>query len=172
MKVTDYFIKKKIDALAKVSTQRNRDFHTLKEAHNILIFYDLKDQDKIEPCLETLRMMHKKVLVCIYTSQTKDSFPELYLPVNAKSDVSALGIPKEDVCNKVCNIKADLLIDLSGRNNHVMKYLMLLHPCPFKVGLKRNGQEIYDFSIVVTDRDDIMYLFGQILFYLKTIRAK
>lgn len=42
----------------------------------------------------------------------------------------------------------------------------------FKVGIKYPGQEWYDLGLTVTDKDDIQYLFGQILFYLRSIRAK
>lgn len=173
MRITDYFIKKKIQRLVRKSLQRKRDFLTLKEAHTILVFYNLKDQEDIEPGLETLRMMHKKVLACVYVPNVLPAeVPEFYTPVFAMKDINFLGFPSESVAKQVESIKADILIDLTRRGNHVMKYLMLRNQSPFKVGLKQNDQDYYDLAIAVTDRDDIMYLFGQIIFYLKTIRTK
>ena len=55
---------------------------------------------------------------------------------------------------------------------YALQYIALRHPSAFKVGIKYPGQEWYDLGLTVTDKDDIQYLFGQILFYLRSIRAK
>ena len=51
-------------------------------------------------------------------------------------------------------------------------YLMLQHPCRFKVGVKHADIDLYDLSISVTEREDIKHLFEHILFYLQAIRSK
>ena len=53
-----------------------------------------------------------------------------------------------------------------------MQYLMLQHPCRFKVGVKHADIDLYDLSISVTEREDIKHLFEHILFYLQAIRSK
>ena len=53
-----------------------------------------------------------------------------------------------------------------------MKYLLLKHTCPYKVGVKHPDMELYDLSISVTAREDIKQIFEHILFYLQAIRSK
>lgn len=173
-RLTDYFIKKGVNRLINNPTNRNHRFLSLKEAHDILIFYETKDRDEIEPCLETLRMLRKNVQVCLFSSgKVLPEEKASYLIIEDGKDINRLGYPTTNINKKVNAIKADILIDLTRKNCYPMKYLMLQHPSIFKIGLKRgNEQDIYDLAISVTDREDMMYLFGQIIFYLQTIRSK
>ncbi|MDH6533943.1 hypothetical protein D0T51_02925 [Parabacteroides sp. 52] len=173
MILNNYFIKRNVEKQATVAVGRKHCFRSLKEAHNILIFFEAKDEDKIEPCLETLRMLKKNVQVCLYVSrknplEANDSYQMIY----ENKDINRWGFPLAEISRQVNDIKADVLIDLTGDGCYSMKYIMLQHPSCFKVGLKRKEQDMYDFSLSVTDRDDLMYLFGQIIFYLQTIRSK
>lgn len=175
MILTDYFIKRKVQKLAAKTATRQHYFRSLKEAHDILIFFEAKDEDKIEPCLETLRMLRKNVNVCLYVShKTPLEANDSYLMIYENKDIDRWGSPHPEVTQNVNSRKADILIDLTSKGCYSMKYLMLQHPAAFKIGLKRSAseQDMYDFSLSVTDRDDLMYLFGQIIFYLQTIRSK
>ncbi|MDF9829865.1 hypothetical protein [Parabacteroides sp. PF5-6] len=174
MILTDYFIKRKVRRLARETGNRNHCFRSLKEAHDILVFYEGKNLEEIEPCLETLRMLRKNVRACVYVAvEAPADFPESYVLLNKVKDLTVFGFPKEEVIKKVNAVKADILIDLTGKGCAPMRYLMLQHPSAFKIGLKRGyEQDMYDFSLSVTDRNDMKYLFGQIIFYLQTIRGK
>jgi len=173
MILSNYFIKKKVVKMAAGAAKRKHCFRSLKEAHDILIFFEAKDEDKIEPCLETLRMLKKNVQVCLYVSRKIPlAANDDYLMIYENKTIDSFGFPTLALCRKVNEIKADVLIDLTSGSCYPMKYLMLQHPSCFKVGLKRKEQDMYDFSLSVTDRDDLMYLFGQIIFYLQTIRSK
>lgn len=174
MILTDYFIKRKIRRMATETGNRSHCFRSLKEAHDILVFYEGKNLEEIEPCLETLRMLRKNVRACVYVSvETPDNFPESYVLVNKVKDLTAFGFPRQEAIEKVNQVKADILIDLTAKGCAPMRYLMLQHPAMFKIGLKRGYErDMYDFSLSVTDKDDMKYLFGQIIFYLQTIRGK
>lgn len=174
MILTDYFIKRKINWLAREASKRNHCFRSLKEAHDILVFYEGKNLEEVEPCLETLRMLRKNVRACVYLSvESPEDFPDSYVLVNNVNDLNAFGFPHEPIQEKVNQVKADILIDLTSKGCAPMRYLMLQHPAMFKIGLKREyEQNLYDFSLAVTDKQDLKYLFGQILFYLQTIRGK
>lgn len=172
MILTNYFIKQKIASLVKKASAQNHYFRTLKEIRCILVLYNVEDQDKVEPCLETLRMMHKEIKVCAYVPE---GFQQLsddsYIPIYAQKDLTLWGFPSESRRVELNAYKADLLIDLSRPNCLPMQYLMLQHPCTFKVGIKRE-LDMYDMAIAATERDDIEYLFGHILFYLQRIRFR
>lgn len=173
---TDYFIKRKVQGLARDMAARTHCFRSLKEAHDIVVFFEHKDREAIEPCMETLRMLRKNVRSCVYISSHDAEFTPKgkndYRVCSDGKEISRWGFPSADVTEQVNAMKADILIDLTGKSCYVMKYLMLLHPSTFKMGLKRGEQDLYDFSLSVTDKDDIRYLFGQIIFYLQTIRSK
>lgn len=175
MKLIDYFVTQKIKQLVKMNNSRQHCFRSLKEAHNILIFYEAKDEEEIEPCLETLRMLKKDLFVCKYVANKvlrKDK--NAYFHVYRGRDFNLLGFPKRRIQEQINKQKADILIDLTGKGCSPMKFLMLQHTSRFKIGLKRSREEqdLYDFTLSVTNRDDMMYLFGQIIFYLQTIRTK
>lgn len=173
MKITEYFIQKKVKKMAMETAQRSHCFRSLKEAHDIVVFYEGKNLEEIEPCLETLRMLKKNVRACVsVTVEAPADFPESYVMVNTAKDLTLWGFPKPETIERVKAMHADILIDLTGKNCYSMRYLMLSHPSTFKIGLKRGPErDMYDFSLSVTDRDDMKYLFGQIIFYLQTIRT-
>lgn len=174
MRLTDYFIRRKVQSLGAVATARKHNFCALKEAKHILVLYHAADQEVVEPCLETLRMLHKEVQACIYVSGT--DVPEVpdtsYTLVQARTDLDIWYMPQEAIIKQFNSLRADILIDLTSSDCYVMQYLMLLHPSTFKVGIKRNNIALHDLAITVTDADGIKHLFGHILFYLQTIRSK
>ncbi|MDH6356557.1 hypothetical protein [Parabacteroides sp. PF5-9] len=173
MKVSDFFLKRSIHQQKKKLVERKPLFVPLKEARHILVFYNIKDQKMVEAFLESFRMMHKHVTACVYIPDTTSSvFYEGYIPVFAKTDLNRWGLPKDEIAKKINKARADILIDLTSQNNFIIQYLMLQHPSKFKVGLKWDDQNLHDFSITVTDRTDVKYLFGQILFYLQSFHSK
>ena len=173
MRLTNYFIKKKVQSLASGAASRKHEFCTLEDAGHILVLYQANDSELVEPCLDVLRKKNKKVQACVYV--TGDLAPETdasYIPVHAKKDVSTWLVPSDAVLERFRTIKADILIDLTRPDCYPMQYLMLQHPCGFKVGVKPADIDLYDLSISVTEREDIKHLFEHILFYLQEIRSK
>lgn len=174
MILTNYFIKKKVQELAAGLPERKRGFSTLKEAHRILVLYQAKDQEAVAPGLERLRGMHKQVVACLSVADhtSCQALPADCHTLDVKKDLTIWGIPKEDKCKEIKEIKADIVINLCDPDHYAMQYIMLQHDCSFTAGIKQGGTDLYDLSILVTDRDDIKYLFEQILFYLQSIRSK
>lgn len=173
MKLTNYFIKKKVQQLASGIRLRKHEFCTLEDAKHILVLFHADDWDMVKPGLEILRQQRKTVDACVYLAG--EAVPEMepsYLIVDTKKDLDVWNCPKDTVVNNCNALKADILIDLTHANNYPMQYLMLQHPCHFKVGLKQDGIDLYDLAILVTERDNIKQLFEHILFYLRSIRSK
>ena len=145
----------------------------MKEARHILVLFNAEDRDIVEPCLETLRMLHKQIDVCVYVAG--DTVPEMdpaYTVIHGKTDLDMWYIPKNEIQKKFCTCNADILIDLTRGDNYVMQYLLLQHPGTFKVGARSSELDLYDLTILVTEDADIKHIFGHILFYLQTIRSK
>ncbi|WP_304252388.1 hypothetical protein [Parabacteroides gordonii] len=172
MKLTNHFIRKKVKDLAGAKKRRSY-FCTLKDARHIMVLFDAEDRDAVEPCLETLRMMHKRINVCAYVAgDVAPGMDPAYMVIHGKTDLGLLSIPKDEIRKKFCACEADILIDLTHGNNYVMQYLLLQHPGTFKVGARSSELDLYDLTISVTEEADIKHIFGHILFYLQTIRSK
>ena len=158
---TNYFIKKKIQALVSDAGGRPHRSLSLDEARSLLVLYNIEDHEDVMRALEPLPSGGADI-----------PFDDSNIPVHSKSDLNAWGFPSDSVLEKVGALKADILIDITRPGCYALQYIALRHPSAFKVGIKYPGQEWYDLGLTVTDKDDIQYLFGQILFYLRSIRAK
>lgn len=175
MKLTNYFIKKKVRSLASQAAGRKHEFRALGDAGHILVLYEACDQELVTPHVEELRRMHKKVLTCIYTNSETVPEPEAAdaeMVVHARKDLDIWQVPSAETVRRFNALDADMIIDLTHADCYPMQFLMLQHPCKFKAGVKHAGIDLYDLSIALTEREDIGHLFGHILFYLQAIRSK
>lgn len=173
MKLTNYFIRKKVQTLASGVSARPHEFCPLEDAKHILVLFQASDREVVEPCLNKLRKQQKKVSACVYV--TDETVPEMdasYAVVHAKKDLDVWCSPKDTAVENCKALKADILIDLTRPGCYPMQYLLLQHPCRFKVGIKQADTDLYDLAISVTARDNIRQLFEHILFYLQSIRSK
>ena len=59
MRLTNYFIKKKVQSLAFGAASRKHGFCSLEDAGHILVLYQADDHELVEPCLEVLRKKNK-----------------------------------------------------------------------------------------------------------------
>ena len=170
---SSYFIKRKIRSLAKRAAGRPCHAVSLDDARSLLVFYDSRDHEAVMRALEPLRKAGKSIDTCVYVAE-EASFPEddTSILIRPGKDLDIWGFPSASFVERVNTSRADILIDVTRPDRYASQYLVLGHPSPFKVGIKYAGQEWYDLGLVVTDTKDISYLFGQILFYLRSIRAK
>lgn len=173
MKLSNYFIRKKVKAMAGRKGDRTCCFCSLKDARHILVLCNMEDKEAVEPCLKDLRKQNQHIDVCLYVSgkPTAELNPS-YMLIQSEKDLDLWYKPKEEVVKKFNACDADLIIDLSRRNNYVMQYLLLQHPAAFKVGARNNDTDLYDLSISLTESTDIKHLIEQLLFYLQSIRSK
>lgn len=173
MRLTNYFIKKKVQSVAIDASNRKHESCALEDAHHILVLYQANDRELVEPCLDLLRKKNKKVQPCVYYLDGSTSESEAsHTVIHAKKDLNMWQIPSGVAVERFKAIKADILIDLTPFDCYPMQYLMLQHPCGFKVGITHADLDLYDLSISVTEREDIKHLFEHILFYLQAIRSK
>ena len=170
--ITSYFIKKKVQILAAAERQRSHRSLPFEQVKSILILYNAADHEALQEGIERLKAAHKQVQTCLFVaSETLAEEEKNSVIVVEQRALSAWGFPSEEVVNRLSTVKADLLIDLTRPGCYPMQYMALRHPSTFKVGLKYPGQEWYDMGLLVAERNDIAYLFEQILFYLHTIHV-
>ena len=171
---TNYFIKKRIKELAREVGSRPCRSRSLDEARSLLLFYDAEDHEAVMDLLRPLRERGMEIRTCVYVSSKGADLPadDSTVLLREKGDLNAWGFPSDRLLERVSSFRADLLIDITRPGRYASQYIALRHPASFKVGIKYPGQEWYDLCVAVTDKEDIPYLFGQILFYLRSIRAK
>lgn len=179
MILTNYFIKRRIDALLS-SVTRSRRFKTIDEINTVLLLYHAADTKKVETCVSRLREMGKTVYTCGYKaeeapqnlSKNEGADNDTHIYIRNKQDVNMWGIPSEVILERMNACCPDIVIDLTCRKDYVMQYLLLKCDCNFKTGIKSDERDLYDFSISAVESKDLTYLFEQIIFYLQTIRSK
>lgn|SRR5574344_328223 len=172
MKLTDYFIRKKISILSKEAALRPHNYCSLDDAKKVLLLFQSEDEKWIDVCIRKLEEMHKKVQIVIYAKvhvnrQNDDSC----LIVDANNDLNMFYYPGEVVMEHFNALQADMLIDLTHDNCYTMQYLLLQHTCHFKVGIQGRFP-IYDMEFDTSKEVDISHIFDQMLFYLQIIRSK
>ena len=87
MRLTNYFIKKKVQSLASGAAGRKHEFCALEDAGHILVLYQANDRELVEPCLDVLRKKNKKVQACVYVTGDPEADASC-IPVHAKKDVN------------------------------------------------------------------------------------
>ena len=175
MILSTYFIKQKIAKLIRKPLQRNVEFMPLSKAKSVFIFYNRKDESEVIPTLKKLNSIRMQVATFVYDNNiapTNGNKNETQQLICYKQDLNLWGYPPNHIEKTVLEKQADILICLDGDKDYTLRYLMLKHPCSFKVGIKRNKQNIYDFSVSATINDKNSYILEQILFYLNTINRK
>jgi hypothetical protein len=175
MVLTNYFLKKEIKKLIRKAAERPHQFRSMDAIKTILLLCDSKDWNIIRGCIEKLKSLNKTVNTAIYAVNKKDvpTWYSNYLLLRADRDVDLWGFPDAILQKQFYHLPADLLIDFTSINSTYMYYMCLKHPCTFKVGIKHSEDKVYDFSIIPPhDKNDIVYLFDQLVNYLITINSK
>ena len=157
-----------------MAEERQRSCRALPfdQVKSILILYNAEDHDALQKAFNALRSQQKQLHTCLFVeSDTLSEKVKKSAIIVDKQQLSPWGFPREEIEKRLSAISADLLIDLTRPGCYAMQYLALRHSTPFRVGLKYPGQEWYDMGLLVAERNEIDYLFEQILFYLHTFDA-
>ncbi|MCC8155176.1 MAG: hypothetical protein LIP01_13890 [Tannerellaceae bacterium] len=173
MILTDYYLRRKINSLAKNAPKRDHRYCTIEQAGDILISYSIEDKEVVHRYMEKLRVLGKNVSGCIYIPKNKIHKPDsTCLQVKEGNDTNLLMLPRAELMIKFTELPADILIDLSRPTDHIIHYMVLYHPAKLKVGRKMEGVSLYDISLIENEEDTVEKLSEDILFYLQTIRSK
>ena len=98
MRLTNYFIKKKVQSLASGAAGRKHEFCALEDAGHILVLYQANDRELVEPCLDVLGAFaqgeegHQDVCVCA-VRRSGYSFRRFQYSCTYKERSQRVGIP-------------------------------------------------------------------------------
>jgi hypothetical protein len=173
MKLANFFIKKKIRDAAKETTMRTARFCSLSDASDILVVFNVTDQNDVLICMENMHELAKNIHLCAYVpKKNKEQAVHTSWLYIFEDELDSKGVPTDVMVDKFKTLPADILIDLTRKNNYAMQYLQLKHPSLFKVGTKSFLRDLYDLTIPMADDVDINKYFGHVVYYLQTIRSK
>lgn len=170
--ISSYFIRKKIKACAGSSRQSHRSL-SFDQVRSILVLYEARDSEQVKAGLEQLRKARKQVKTCVFLNKgLKPESMDGDFIIREQGDVDVWGMPVKELVRQFDSLDADLLINLGGQDCHLLHYLSLNHPCTFKAGIDYADQDWYELTLSGMGQGDLSFFFDQILFYLRSIRAK
>lgn len=173
-------------AKRRLSTiKRNRKFVTYRSAKTILLLFESDFTEKnptIRRIIQTLQQDNKKVTAWGYIDKKEVKtaiLPDFRILHHKETDF--LQKPKSEYISELESSEFDLLINLSANKHLTLEYINLYANAFCKIGVRKTEPQIYDFiydieNLINTDEGseesiDELYLFNQIIFYLKSIQS-
>lgn len=186
-KLNNYLFQKRAQKLLN-ENHRVRRFVNYEKAKTVLLLFE---SDFLERNLNVrniiLQLQHdgKKVSAWGYTNRKEVSssiLPEFRILHYKQTDLFQR--PKNSFLNELKNQEFDLLIDLSLRPLIALEYIALYANASLKTGVRKTNLPIFDFLLnmesikaptpnaeAIENPVDEIYLFNQIIFYLKSIQT-
>jgi hypothetical protein len=176
--INKYFLKRKIKKVFN-NSNREKEYHNLKEIKLILLLFDTKDYSDASFFIKQLKKMDKKVRICAYKDKRDKNDYSNILHIVTKKDMN---IWKNDslrgTINSLSTETYDLAIDLSLKENLLLQYILVSVDSPFKVGFSKTNFPIYDMVISSIPRAEtneivtVRELSEQLIHYLTTISSR
>lgn len=160
-----------------LNVQRTMLHKRFEDIQSVLIVFDARTEDNVNsflPFFEQMKIQWKAVKAVGITDQK-------LLPAYCKSiqnldyivstDMKQNFVPKSDFINDITNTKFDLLLDLSFCAHPIVKWIVAFSQASFKAGSScTNVCHYLDMVIDLDKRGDFLYLYSQIVQYLKLFK--
>ncbi len=167
------------------TTVREHRFISYKQAKTVLLLFESNFSEKnliIRRIIQNLQQDGKKVCAWGYIDKkevTTAILPDFRILHHKQTDFFQR--PLESYINELEANEYDLLIDLSIQPVLTLEYLALYANAACKTGIKKTDLAIYDFIVDVDNIEipeestenpvDQLYVYNQIIFYLKSIQS-
>lgn len=182
--IANYIFKKRVRQHL-LNTQRNSMFVNYNRARRVLLLFESHFSEKnteTKRLIEKLQADGKSVIAWGYVDKRKPVSPEYPdYKVLGKCDLDITGRPRMALLKELEEMEFDLVIDVSRKAWLPLSYLLLYSNARCKAGMKKEGEQLYDFAVDVDDLlaqkemsvDDMKFsfLFEHIIFYLKSIQT-
>ncbi|MDR2620986.1 MAG: hypothetical protein LBC48_00195 [Dysgonamonadaceae bacterium] len=176
--INKYFLKRKINNIFN-SSNREKEYHNLKEIKTVLLLLDTKDYSDASFFIKQLKKLGKKVRVCAYKDKRdKNNYSNILNNIIAENDTN---VWKNDfmtgIINSLGSESYDLAINLTLKENLFLQYVLVSIDSRFKVGFSKTDLPIYDMVISFApqmESDEIITageLSKQLMHYLSTISS-
>ena len=170
------------------ATPRTHKFVSYNKAKTVLLLFESDHAEKnpmIRSIINSLQMDGKKVVAWgfVHKKVVETAILPDFRILNQKQ-TDFFDKPVISYINEMLNLEFDLLIDLTLKPIIPLEYFAMYANAYCKAGLKKNNLPMYDFLLDLEGLSqhqespvspestiDDMYLFNQIIFYLKSIQT-
>ncbi len=183
-KLNNYLFHKRAEKYLS-TTDRERRFVSYNQAKTVLLLFESEFSEKnphIRKMIYSLQQDGKRVCAWGFIDKKEvgtSILPDFRILHHKQTDFSEK--PLESYINELKNQEFDLVIDLSLHPILTLQYIALYANAACKTGIRNTDLPIYDFIVDVNDIEvlpetdespvDELYLFNQIIFYLKSIQS-
>ena len=189
-KLNDFLFKRRTKKYLELNPREKR-FVTYDKAKTVLILFESEFSEKnlyIRRMINNLQQDGKKVSAWGYIDKKEvmtSILPDFRILHHKQTDF--FQCPNESYLNELENQEFDIMIDLSLRPLLPLQYIAVYAKALFKVGIHKSEFAVYDFVLDVetqtTQSEEIenseptdnlideIYLYDQIIFYLKSIQT-
>ncbi|MDR1610817.1 MAG: hypothetical protein LBS08_04840 [Candidatus Symbiothrix sp.] len=176
--INKYFLKRKINNIF-YSSNREKEYHNLKEIKSVLLLFDTKDYSDANLFIKQLKKMGKKVRVCAYKDKRdQNNYSSIFHTIVTEDDTNVWkNDSMTEIINSLGSESYDLAINLALKENLYLQYVLVSVDSRFKVGFGKTDLPIYDMVIsfapqmesgeIITARE----LCKQLIHYLSTISS-
>ncbi|MGL5227879.1 MAG: DUF6913 domain-containing protein [Bacteroidales bacterium] len=130
------------------------------------------DKDQIQAFAKELKSKGKKVrliLLAKNNTSSKESGDVIYV---SKKDFNFAGTISGELKQQIGSSQTDVLIDLIPACSYRAIAIVLLSNARFRVGIHKEGYNLYDFDIILNEKIEIDALIDKIKFYIRSIKSK
>ncbi len=145
----------------------------LKDAGSVLLLFENSDFNQVMELAATLEGEGKSCRYVVYSDVPRKNIPLIKGIFFTKRDLTFLGFPKSQIIQYFLQEadRTDILIDLSMHNYLPLSYLISLSKVKLKVGIKKEGFDLFNFMVDVPKNMDFKFLSEQIMFYLRKLKS-
>lgn len=151
--------------------------------HAVLVFESVDEkQDQVyHDIIRQLKTDGINVKAFAYMEKSKNTiYHHDDITILEKKQIGCMCVPEEKIIQQLRNTACDVLFDFTVRTVLPLQYVVLYVDAKCRVGVKCDKLLKPDFMIESTEKkckgfssnkEDLKFLFNQMLFYLKTIRT-
>lgn len=145
----------------------------LKDAGSVLLLFENSDFNQVMELAATLEREGKSCRYVAYSEVSPKKSPLIKGIFFTKRDLTFWGFPKSRIIQYFLQEtdRSDILIDLTIHNYLPLSYLISLSKVKLKVGIKKEGFDLYNFMVDVPKNMDFKFLSEQIMFYLRKLKS-
>jgi hypothetical protein len=145
------------------------------QVRSVLLVYesDILEQNQVvaDTICRQLLADDKDVVLLGYVRKKEITSPVLpQSRILGTSDHNLFGIPRQELIESLQRRQYDLLIDLTQEPIIPLQYITMYAKADFKTGMKRDNR-LLDFMIETEPKQNPLFLFQQIIYFLKQIQS-
>ena len=145
----------------------------LENARSLLFLFEISDLPIVQNLANLLDKEGKKSCFIVYSEALETTLIPSQGFIFSNKDLTFWKFPKPLIITKFLKEadEADILIDLTTTNYLPISYLISISEVKLKVGIKKEGFDLYDFMIDDPKNMDLKFLSEKIMFYLRRLKS-